>query len=135
MRGLVAQSALVEEITDEAEAEDGRGKSVACRLAIATEGASEELGAIFCWETGLDCGRGGGQEPVRARTSAGDDAGERETMVSIPSCGIPRLQETTYFQKVGLKAMAAAETVVRAVSKLRVGKETRFWPGWMDATN
>ncbi len=77
MRGLVAQGALVEEVTDETEAEDGRGEGVACRLAVATEGASEELGAVFCGKTGLDGGRARAQEPVQARTSAGNDAGER----------------------------------------------------------
>jgi hypothetical protein len=48
MRRLVTQGALVEEVADEAEAKDGRGKGVACCLAVAAEDASEELGAVFC---------------------------------------------------------------------------------------
>jgi len=37
---LVAQGALVQEVPDEAEREDGRREEVACPLGVTTEGAS-----------------------------------------------------------------------------------------------
>jgi hypothetical protein len=70
---LVTQGALVEEVTDEAEPEDGGGKGVACCLAVAAKQAGEELGAVFCRRL-LD-GHGVGWL-IFGRTSAGDDARE-----------------------------------------------------------
>lgn len=48
MGGLVTEGALVEEVADETEAEDGDGQEVAGYLRIAAESAREELGAVFC---------------------------------------------------------------------------------------
>lgn len=47
MGGLVTEGALVEEVAQETEREDSRCETVACCLAVAAEGAGEELGAVF----------------------------------------------------------------------------------------
>lgn len=48
VRGLVTQGALVEEVADEAETEDGGSKGVASGLGVAAERAGDELVAVFC---------------------------------------------------------------------------------------
>jgi hypothetical protein len=74
VRWLVTEGALVEKVTDEAEREDGRGKSVARCLGVAAKEAGEELGAVFCRGM-LVAGTEDGGFQLRGRTSAGDDAG------------------------------------------------------------
>lgn len=87
MGRLVAEGALVEEVTDETEAEDGGGQEVAGYLGIAAESAGEELGAVFCGDVLDDrvIGRLGslGWLGLRGRTSAGDDAREGLAEVAI----------------------------------------------------
>jgi hypothetical protein len=47
--GLVAEGALVEEVADDAEGEDGGGEEVAGGLGFAAEQAGENLVVVF-WE-------------------------------------------------------------------------------------
>jgi hypothetical protein len=68
VRRLVTQGALVEKVTDEAEAEDCRSEGVACCLAVSAEDAGEELGAVFCGDVRdrLVMGSVNECEPLRA---------------------------------------------------------------------
>jgi len=47
VRGLVAERALVEEVAEEAQGEDGGGQEVAGRSPVAAEEAGEEVRAVF----------------------------------------------------------------------------------------
>jgi hypothetical protein len=119
VRRLVTQGALVEEVTDEAEAEDGRSKGVACCLAVATENASEELGAVFCGDvrdwlvTGSACVC----EPLRA-TMLGKHVSNR-TRSQFSSFG-------NLLPESRVEGNGSGRDCFGAVSKLRLGDLARF---------
>lgn len=77
MRGLVAEGALVQEVAQEAEGEDGRCERIASRLGAA-ESSGEELGAVLYRPNMLDIPRAGIVELAEGeRTSSGNDTSKR----------------------------------------------------------
>lgn len=110
----MSESTLVQAVADQANGEDGRREGVARCLGIAAKGFGHEAGAVFCFVwSGKGQNRKGGiitdpdeqrcctRHIVRWTGSEEFFGGETQAM--------------TYFQKVGLKAMAAAETNIRAL--------------------
>lgn len=86
MRGLLRDGGLVQEVADETQREDGGGEGVASILRVAAEELRQDLVVVFL---------------------AGDDTA---TFISAEGLHVGG-SRLTYFQKRGLKAIEAAETV------------------------
>ena len=93
----MAEGPFVKGITEKTKAEDGEGKSVTGSERVAIEEAGERLVVIFL---------------------AGNDARNIRYFRSYASMEIKVPFEHTHFQKVGLNAMARAESESREVSIL-----------------